>query len=253
VSTLGVRTLFEKELRRFLRVPGQTLLSPLVTTTLYFLVFGWSLGSRLQEIEGVPYARFILPGLVMLGVVTNAYLNSASSLFVMKLQGTVVDLLVSPLSYAEILGAFVAAAVVRGLIVGGIMWLVGAAFTTFHVAHPALALALLVVVAAGFAALGFLTAIWAGSFEQVNFLPTFVVTPLTFLGGVFYSAAMVPGPLRFLTAANPVYYLVEALRFAVIGRSDASPATGFAVAATLGVGALIAAYAVLRSGWRLRG
>lgn len=253
MNGLGVRTLFAKELRRFLRVPGQTLLSPLITTSLYFLVFGWSLGSRIQEVGGVPYARFILPGLVMLGVVTNAYLNSASSLFVMKLQGTVVDVLVSPLSYAEILGAFVAAAVARGMIVGGIMWVVGAAFTGFGVAHPLLAAALLLGVAAGFAALGFLTATWAGSFEQVNFLPTFIVTPLTFLGGVFYSAGMAPPALRWLTQANPIYYLVESLRWAVLGRSDAHPATGFGVAAALATGALFAAYVVLRSGWRLRG
>jgi ABC-2 type transport system permease protein len=253
VSTLGVRTLFEKEVRRFLRVPGQTLLSPVITTTLYFLVFGWSLGSRLRDVEGVPYARFILPGLVMLGVVTNAYLNSASSLFVMKLQGTIVDLLVAPLSYAEILLAFVAAAVARGLLVGGIMWVVGGLFTGFAVAHPLLAFLLLVVIAAGFAALGFLTATWAGTFEQVNFLPTFVVTPLTFLGGVFYSSSMVPRSLRFLTDANPVYYLVESLRWTVLGRADAPPAAGFAVAGALGAGALAVAYAVLRSGWKLRG
>ena len=253
MSRLGFRTLFEKELRRFLRVPGQTLLSPLVTTTLYFLVFGWSLGSRIQEIGGVPYARFILPGLVMLGIVTNAYLNSASSLFVMKLQGTVVDVLVSPLSYAEILGAFVGAAVARGLIVGGIMWLVGAAFTGFGVAHPVAALGLVVAVASGFAALGFMTATWAASFEQVNFLPTFVVTPLTFLGGVFYSVTMAPPALQWLTRANPVYYLVEALRWAVLGRADASPVAGFCVALGLAAAALASAYALLRSGWRLRG
>jgi ABC-2 type transport system permease protein len=186
-------------------------------------------------------------------VITNAYLNSASSLFVMKLQGTVVDVLVSPLSYAEILGAFVGAAVARGLLVGGIMWLVGAAFTGFGVAHPLPAVLLLVAVAAGFAALGFLTATWAATFEQVNFLPTFVVTPLTFLGGVFYSASMAPAALRFMTRANPIYYLVESLRWAVVGRSDASPVAGLAVAAVLAGGALLAAYAVLRSGWRLRG
>jgi ABC-2 type transport system permease protein len=253
VNGLGVRTLFNKEMRRFLRVPGQTLLSPLITTSLYFLVFGWSLGSRIQEVDGVPYARFILPGLVMLGVVTNAYLNSASSLFVMKLQGTVVDVLVSPLSYAEILGAFVAAAVARGMVVGGIMWLVGALFTGFGLVHPVLALLLLVGVAAGFAALGFLTATWAASFEQVNFLPTFVVTPLTFLGGVFYSASMAPPGLRWLTQANPIYYLVEALRWAVLGRADAPPVAGFAVAAALAATSILAAYAVLRSGWKLRG
>ena len=253
MNGLGVRTLFAKEMRRFLRVPGQTLLSPLITTTLYFLVFGWSLGSRLTEVDGVPYARFILPGLVMMGVVTNAYLNSASSLFVMKLQGTVVDLLVSPLSYAEILGAFVGAAVTRGLIVGGIMWLVGALFTGFGLAHPLLAAVLLVVVASGFAALGFLTATWASSFEQVNLLPTFVVTPLAFLGGVFYSASMAPPALRWLTRANPIYYLVEALRWTALGRADASPGACFFVAGALAAVALAAAYAVLRSGWRLRG
>ena len=175
----------------------------------------------------MPYARFILPGLVMLGVVTNAYLNSASSLFVMKLQGTVVDLLVSPLSYAEILGAFVAAAVARGLLVGGIMWIVGALFTGFGVAHPLLAAA--APRGGGRRASprsGFLTATWAASFEQVNFLPTFVVTPLTFLGGVFYSASMAPPALRWLTRANPIYYLVEALRWSVLGSAGRASGGG---------------------------
>jgi ABC-2 type transport system permease protein len=253
VTRLGLRTLFRKEVRRFLRVPGQTLLSPLVTTTLYFLVFGWSLGSRLQQVDGVPYGRFILPGLVMLGVLTNAYLNSASSLFVMKLQGTVVDVLVSPLSYGEILAAFVGAAVVRAGLVGSITWLVGAVFTGFSLAHPAAGVALLLLVAVAFAALGLVTAIWAATFEQVNFLPTFVITPLTFLGGVFYSAGMVPQPLRALTQVNPVYYLVESLRWSVVGRSETAPGAGFLVAAALAAAAVGMAWALLRSGWRMRG
>ena len=138
MPSYGLWTLFAKEVRRFLRVPGQTLLSPVITTTLYFVVFGYSLGNRLREVEGVPYARFIVPGLVALGVVTNAYQNTASSMFVMKLQGTIVDLLVSPLGYGEILGAFLGAAVLRGVLVGGIMWLVGGIFEGFG---PALAAA----------------------------------------------------------------------------------------------------------------
>ena len=250
---LGTRTLFVKEVRRFLRVPGQTLLSPLVTTTLYFLVFGYSLGPRLREVDGLPYARYIVPGLVVLGVVTNAYLNSASSLFVMKLQGTIVDLLISPLSYGEILGAFIAAAVTRGMIVGGITWLVAGVFTSFHVAHPIAALALLVLAAVGFAGLGFMTAVWAGSFEQVNFFPTFVITPLTFLGGVFYSASMLPPTLRAFTLANPVYYLVDALRWTMLGASGAGPLPGLLVTAGLAVATLAGAYAMLSSGWKLRG
>jgi ABC-2 type transport system permease protein len=253
VIGLGPRTLFRKEVRRFLRVPGQTLLSPLVTTTLYFVVFGWSLGSRLREVEGVPYARFIMPGLVALGVVTNAYANTSSSLFVMKLQGTVVDLLVSPLGYGEILGAFVAAAVVRGMIVGGVMWLVAGAFTGFGLAHPLYALLLLLLVATAFGALGLVTAIWASSFEQVNFFPTFIITPLTFLGGVFYSAQMLPPALRAATLANPVFYVVDGLRFGMLGVSDAAPLAALGIAASLCALAVGVAWAMLRSGYKLRG
>lgn len=250
---LGVRTLLVKELRRFLRVPGQTLLSPIVTTTLYFVVFGYSLGARLREVEGVPYARYIVPGLVTLGVVSNAFLNTSSSLFVMKLQGTVIDLLVSPLSYGEILAGFVGAAVARGLMVGGIMWLVAAAFTGFGLAHPLFALALLLLVAVAFAGMGFMTAIWAGSFEQVSFFPTFVITPLTFLGGVFYSVWMLPVPLRRLTLANPVFYLVDGVRFGVLGFSDGSPLAGLAIAGLLCALSLGGSYAMLATGYRLRG
>ncbi len=252
MNSLGFRTLLVKEIRRFLRVPGQTLATPLLTTTLYFLVFGVSIGHQLREVGGVPYARFIVPGLVLMGVIQNAYLNSASSLFVMKLQGTIVDVLVSPLSYAEILGAFVLAAVVRGLLVGGITWAVAGIFTGFEVAHPLLALAGVVLAAVAFGAVGVASAIWAESFEQVNFFPTFFILPLTFLGGVFFSVAMLPPALAAVARANPIFYLVDALRFAVLGASDASPLAGFALVGLLAAGSLTGAYMLLRSGWRLR-
>jgi ABC-2 type transport system permease protein len=249
----GLRTLVVKEVRRFMRVPGQTLLSPLVTTTLYLVVFGLSLGMRLREIHGVPYARFIVPGLVALGVVTNAYLNTASSMFVMKLQGTIVDLLVAPLSYAEILVGFLAAAVCRGLLVGGITWVVAGVLGGFQLAHPLQALGLVVLAAIAFASLGLITAIWASTFEQVNFVPTFFITPLTFLGGVFYSVEMLPPALRAFTLWNPVFYMVDGLRHGMIGVSDASPWVGAAALGVLAVASTGAAYAILRSGWRLRG
>lgn len=251
--SLGLRTLLSKEVRRFLRVPGQTLASPLVTTTLYFLVFGWSIGHQLAPVEGVPYARFIVPGLVVLGVVQNAYLNSASSLFVMKLQGTIVDLLVSPLAYWEILVGFVGAAVLRGLLVGGITWLVAALFTGFEVAHPLLALGLLILVAVIFAGFGVVSAIWAQTFEQVNFFPTFFILPLTFLGGVFYSARALPPALEPLTRVNPVFYMVDTVRYGMLGICDAPLGPGAALVAVLALGALICPYLLIRSGWRLRG
>ncbi len=251
--SLGLWTLLGKEVRRFLRVPGQTLASPLVTTTLYFVVFGWSIGHQLAPIDGVPYARFIVPGLVVMGVVQNAYLNSASSLFVMKLQGTIVDLLISPLAYWEILAGFVAAAVVRGLLVGGVTFLVAGLFTGWQVAHPLLALAMIVAVAVVFAAMGVASAIWASSFEQVNFFPTFFLLPLTFLGGVFYSARALPPALIPFTRANPVFYMVDAVRFSMLGISDASPQVGGSLVLLLAAAALTGTYLLLRSGWRLRG
>ncbi len=251
--SLGLWTLLSKEVRRFLRVPGQTLASPLVTTTLYFVVFGWSIGHQLAPIDGVPYARFIVPGLVVMGVVQNAYLNSASSLFVMKLQGTIVDLLISPLAYWEILAGFVAAAVVRGLLVGGVTFLVAGLFTGWQVAHPLLALAMIVAVAVVFAAMGVASAIWASSFEQVNFFPTFFLLPLTFLGGVFYSARALPPALIPFTRANPVFYMVDAVRFSMLGISDASPQVGASLVVLLAAAALTGTYLLLRSGWRLRG
>jgi ABC-2 type transport system permease protein len=249
----GLRTLVRKEVRRFMRVPGQTLLSPLVTTTLYLVVFGWSLGGNLREIHGVPYARFIVPGLVALGVVTNAYLNTASSMFVMKLQGTIVDLLVAPLSYAELLVGFLVAAVWRALIVGGVTWLVAGVLGGFELAHPLAALGLLVLAAVAFASLGLVTAIWAKSFEQVNFVPTFFITPLTFLGGVFYSVDMLPKGLRAFTLWNPVFYMVDGMRHGMIGVSDSPPWAGAIALAVLAAASTGLAYALLRSGWRLRG
>jgi ABC-2 type transport system permease protein len=147
----------------------------------------------------------------------------------------------------------VGAAVLRGVLVGGITWVVAALFTGFEVAHPALALAMLILVAVVFAGLGVVSAIWAQSFEQVNFFPTFFILPLTFLGGVFYSARALPPALEPFTRANPVFYMVDAVRFGMLGISDAPPLVGAALVGLLALGALICPYLLLRSGWRLRG
>jgi ABC-2 type transport system permease protein len=255
VSTarIGLWTLFAKEVRRFLRVPGQTLLSPLITTTLYLVVFGFSLGGRLRDVDGVTYARYIIPGLIALGVITNAYLNTASSMFVMKIQGTIVDILVAPLSYGEILAGFVGAAVVRALAVGGLMWLVAGVLVGFELAHPVQAIGVLLLIAISFSALGLITAIWASTFEQVNFFPTFIITPLTFLGGVFYSVDMLSPALRRLTLVNPVFYMVDAVRMGFLGVSDAQPVVGVTLVATLAAASVACAWLLLRSGYRLRG
>lgn len=250
--SLGFQTLFNKEIRRFLRVPGQTLISPLITTTLYFLIFGISLGTELRQVHGVPYARFIVPGLVMLGVISNSFLNTSSSLFVSKIQGTVVDLLVAPISYVQTVAAFVLAAMARGILVGLAMWFVAALFTGFSVAHPLWALVFLVLVSAFFGALGLIVAIWADKFEQINLVPTFVITPLTFLGGVFYSVDRLPETFRTIAYANPILYMVEGLRYAVLGQSDVPPVIGLVLLSVLATVALVVAHRWLATGYRLR-
>ncbi len=251
-KTLGVRTLYRKEVTRFLRVPGQTILSPLVTTALYFVVFGWSLGGRLREVEGVPYIRFLVPGLVMLGIINNAFLNTSSSIFIMKLQGTIVDLLVTPLTYLEMLAAFLLAGATRAMLVGALTWATAALFVGPEVPHPVQALLAGVIVSFAFAAAGLIVALWAEKFEQVNFIPTFVITPLAFLGGVFYSAAMLPGAFRIVLHLNPIYYMIESMRYALIGHTVERPWEGFGV--MLAIAAVLVAWALrlLRRGYKLR-
>jgi ABC-2 type transport system permease protein len=252
VNPIGFRTLLVKETRRFLKVPGQTLAQPVITTALYFLVFGFALGGRVRELDGVPYVRFIVPGLVMLALIQNAFLNTASSMFIAKVQGTIVDLLVAPLSAGELLAAFTVAAVARGVAVGGIVWLVAAAFTGFGVAHPLWVIAFAVMVAATFGLLGLAVAIWSDKFEQLNLVPTFIITPLTFLGGVFYSPRMLPAPWSGITRANPVLYMVEGLRYGLIGSASSSPWLGLILTAALTVVSAVVVWAMLRSGYKLR-
>ena len=252
MNTIGFRTLLSKEVRRFLKVPGQTIGQPVVTTSLYFLVFGYALGTRVREIDGVPYGRFIVPGLVLLALIQNAFLNTSSSMFIAKIQGTVVDLLVAPLGVVELLGGFVLAGVLRGMLVGGVVYLVAGLFGGFHVAHPLWALLFALLVAATFALIGLVVAIWSEKFEQLNLVPTFVITPLTFLGGVFFSPTMLDEPMRTITRCNPVLYMVEGLRYGIVGEASASPWLGLGVTAALFAVTLALAAWMLATGYKLR-
>ena len=252
MNTLGMKTLLSKEVRRFLRVPGQTVLSPLISTTLYFVVFGYSLAGRVHEVDGHPYLAFIVPGLVFLGIANNAFLNSSSSLFITKIQGTVVDLLAAPLGPAELLFGFIGGGMVRGLLVGLLTWAVAALFTGVSLEHAPAVLFFLLLSSYVFSMLGLLAALWAEKFEQVNFFPTFVMLPLTFLGGVFYSAEMLPAPLRAATYLDPIFYAVDAFRFAAIGVSDAPP---YPALGALGIFAVLSFWGtteLLRRGYKLR-
>lgn len=252
MNTIGVRTLLVKEVRRFMRVPGQTVLSPLISTTLYFLVFGYTLGGRQAEVDGVPYVAYIVPGLVFLGLANNAFLNSSSSLFITKIQGTIVDLLAAPLGATELLVGFIAGAMTRGLLVGLLTWLVALVFTGVQLAHPVLTFGFLFLTAWVFSVLGLLAGLWADKFEQINFFPTFLMLPLTFLGGVFYSVHRLPEPFRTASLFNPVVYMVEGLRAGMLDRSDVSPLLGLSLLLALAVSATLTAWVLLARGYKIR-
>ena len=252
VNVHGLRTLFQKEVRRFLRVPGQTVFSPLVSTTLYFVVFGYSLGGRVHAVDGVPYLAFIVPGLVFLGIANNAFLNTSSSLFITKIQGTVVDLLAAPLGPFELLAGFIGGGMVRGLSVGLLTWAVASVFTGFSLQHAAATLAFLLLGSYTFSVLGLLAAMWAEKFEQVNFFPTFVMLPLTFLGGVFYSVRDLPSPWAQLSLFNPIVYMVEGLRYGMLGHSGSSPVTGGLILVGVAGAATALAWEALRRGYKLK-
>lgn len=252
MNTIGMRTLLSKEVRRFMRVPGQTVLSPLISTSLYFVVFGYTLSGRQTLVHGVPYTHFIVPGLVFLGIANNAFLNSSSSLFITKIQGTVVDLLAAPLGPIELLAGFIGGAMVRGLIVGLLTWAVAAVFVGFELAHALPTLGMLLLISFVFSMLGLLAGMWADKFEQINFFPTFVMLPLTFLGGVFYSVDSLPQPWQTVSLFNPMVYMVEGLRYGVLGQSALNPLLGGGILLALAAVTTVTAYAALARGYKLR-
>ena len=231
MNPIGFRTLLKKEMRRFLRVPGQTLAQPVVTTTLYFLVFGYALGGRVREVDGVPYVRFIVPGLMLLGLSQNAFLNTSSSMFIAKLQGTIVDLLVAPLSVADLLLAFTLAAVVRGLMVGGIVWAISALFTGFEVATRSGCWS-----SARWSRRPSAWSAWwwrsgaTSSSSSTSFRPSSSRRSRSWAASST-ARSMLPKPWSYVCRVNPVLYMVEGLRYGVVGSSTSSPWLGLAVTA----------------------
>lgn len=248
----ALRALFIKECRRFGKVWMQTVFSPLVTTSLYFLVFGVALGSRLREIDGVPYIDFVVPGLVMLAIISNSFLNASSSLFQSKINGTIVDLLVAPIGAREMLMAYLGASLLRGLIVGSLVYLVASLFGGFEMAHPGWVAFFACGVSLTFGCLGLISALWAEKFDHLSIVPNFVLTPLTFLGGVFYSVTMLPAPWDFVSRLNPILYMVNGLRYGLLGVTDVPVLHAAAFVGALLVVLLGVAGALLGRGWNLR-
>lgn len=250
--TYGFLSLIKKELHRFFNIWPQSLLSPVLTTLLYFLVFGYSLGDRLATIQGVRYIAFLTPGLVMFGVINNAFINSAFSLFISKINGSVVDILVAPFTTSQLMGGFVIAAMVRGVIVGTLIWLVAVAFGVAGLMHPGYVVAFMLLTSAMFGALGLVVAIFATSFDHLNFFPTFLITPLAFLGGVFYSVQALPDPWRSVSHFNPILYLINGLRYGFVGVSDVDPQIALLVTTVAALAVLAVTWWIIDRGYRLK-
>ena len=216
-NLVAIRTIARREVTRILRIWAQTLVPPAITMTLYFLIFGKLIGSRIGDMGGYDYMDFIVPGLVMMAVIQNAYGNISSSFFGAKFGRHVEELLVSPMPNWVILGGYVAGGVLRGLMVGAIVLVIAMLFTHVSVPHPLVTLTTVLLGATIFSLAGFINAVYAKKFDDIAIIPTFILTPLTYLGGVFYSVRVLPEWAQTATQANPIFYMVNAFRYGLLG------------------------------------
>ena len=229
VRWIGFKTIVIREYGRIVRIWGQTIVPSVVTSVLYFAIFGSLIGRRVGSMGGFDYKQYIAPGLIMMSVITNSYGNVVSSFFGAKFGKHVEELLVSPLPNWVIVGGYAAGGLVRGLLVGAAVTIVSLVFTHLQVHHLLVVLSALLLTSLSFALAGFLNALFAKNFDQVNWIPAFVLTPLTYFGGVFYSVDLLPDWARALSYANPILYMVNAFRFGFLGVSDVDVGTAFAL------------------------
>ena len=220
IPWIGYKTIVRKEVTRIIRIWAQTVVPPVITMTLYFIIFGNLIGSRIGQMGGFDYMQFIVPGLIMMSVITNSYGNIVSSFFGAKFGRHIEELLVSPLPNYVILGGYVTGALTRGIMVGIVVTLVSLFFTKLDIQHPLITFSILVLTSVVFAMAGLINAIFAKKFDDIAIVPTFVLTPLTYLGGVFYSISLLPEFWQKVSAFNPILYMVNGFRYGILGVSD---------------------------------
>jgi ABC-2 type transport system permease protein len=249
----GALAIYKDELHRFFRTVFGSILSPVLTTSLYFIVFGAAIGARMPEIGGVPYGAFIVPGLLMLTLLGETTSNASFGIYMPRFTGAIYELLSAPVGVAETLIGFVGAAATKSLIIAGIILVTATVFVDYSIAHPLYAFFYVILVAAAFALFGFILGIWADGFEKLSIIPMLVLTPLTFLGGTFYSIRDLGEPWQTIAQFNPIFYLINGLRWTFTGTSDVP--IGISLAITLAFLASCVALIgfIFKTGWRLRG
>jgi ABC-2 type transport system permease protein len=248
----GVLAIYRFEMGRFRRTLWQSLATPVITTSLYFVVFGAAIGSRMQEIDGVPYGAFIVPGLIMLSLFTESLSNASFGIYLPKFTGTIYEVLSAPVSALEMVLAYVGAAATKSILLGMVILATANLFVPVSIAHPFWMIGFLVLTAVTFCMFGFIIGVLANGFEQLQFIPMLVITPLTFLGGAFYSIEMLPAAWRSLSLFNPVVYLISGFRWSFYDTSDVP--VGISLAATLGffLACLAVVAWIFRTGYRLK-
>lgn len=249
---LGLYTLAQRECRRFMAIWAQTVMGPLINAGLFLAVFALAIGPTRGEVMGVPYVQFMAPGLMMMTVIQNSFANTSSSLLAAKVQGNIVDTLMPPLSPVEMLLGYLAGGVVRGAIVAVVIGAVMVLVLGTGLAHPLAFLGFVLLGAAMMGALGILAGIYASKFDQMSAITNFVITPLSFLSGTFYSIEALPEPLTAASHFNPFFYLIDGARYGTLGVSDASPVLGFAVCLVTTLGLSAVAWLWIRRGYRLK-
>lgn len=248
----GVWAIYRFEMARALRTLLQSLVTPVITTSLYFVVFGAAIGSRVQTVEGVPYGAFIVPGLIMLSLFTQSISNASFGIYFPKFVGTIYEILSAPISHLEIVLAYVGAAATKSIVLGLVILATAAFFVPIEIRHPVWMIVFLVLTATTFSLFGFIIGVWAKGFEQLQFIPMLVVTPLSFLGGAFYSIDMLPPAWRTVSLFNPVVYLISGFRWSFFGTADvAIEASLIATIAFLLICLAITAW-IFRTGYRLK-
>ena len=248
----AIRAIYRFEMARTGRTLMQSIFSPVLTTALYFVVFGSAIGSRMGEIDGVGYGAFIIPGLVMLSLLGESISNASFGIYMPKWSGTIYELLSAPVSFAEVVIGYVGAATTKSLILGVLILGTARLFVDYEIQHPVWMLAFLLLTAASFSLFGFIIGLWADDFQKLQVVPLMVITPLTFLGGAFYSIKMLPPVWQTITLFNPVVYLISGFRWSFYGTADVP--VGISIAAILGflVACLVAVWWIFRSGWKLK-
>ena len=252
INTHGIWAIYRFEMARALRTLWQSVAAPVITTSLYFVVFGGAIGSRMQQVGGVGYGSFIVPGLVMLSLLTQSIGNASIGIYFPKFTGTVFELLSAPITATEMVVGYVGAAATKSIILGLIILATAALFVPLVIAHPLAMVAFLILTSVAFSLFGFILGIWAKNFEQLNFVPALLITPLTFLGGAFYSIDMLPQPWRTVSLFNPVVYLVSGFRWSFFDKGDVSVGISLGVTALFLLVCLAIIAWIFRTGWRLK-